>query len=97
MVAAALNKKKSGKPHKAPSKKKQKTDIFTGKRSKKADIQDDSDVLSEEELKEHGEFNGEEEEGSDSGSGSELFSDGDDPLADDFLQGSEDEGVLLSF
>ncbi|XP_044481863.1 26S rRNA (cytosine-C(5))-methyltransferase NOP2B-like [Mangifera indica] len=65
--------------------------MLAAKRSKKEDISDDSDSdISNEEVKDPREFEEEEQE-SDSDADSELFSDGDDPLADDFLQGSEDE------
>ncbi|CAL1353882.1 unnamed protein product [Linum trigynum] len=84
---AALSKKKGLKSSKGPPKKKQKGDLFTEKRPKKADISDDSDG-SDEEVKELVNFDGD-EEGSDSGS--DLLSGDDDPLADDFLQGSDDE------
>ncbi|KAJ0101666.1 hypothetical protein Patl1_03881 [Pistacia atlantica] len=92
MAPAALSKKKGPKAQKPPLKKKQKkNDLFAAKRSKKQDISDDSDSdISNEEVKDPREFEEEERE-SDSDAGSELFSDGDDPLAEDFLQGSGDE------
>lgn len=81
---APAAKKKPSKPRKAP-KNPQKTQFFTPK--------DDSSVESEEETlqqQEH-ELDGGDDSDSDSGSASEFSSDGDDPLVDDFLQGSDDE------
>lgn len=95
MAPAAFNKKKATKSQKAPAKKKQKkNDMFIEKRRKKEEISDDSGSdIANEEVKDPQEF---EDEGEESGSdaGSELFSDGDDPLANDFLQGSDVEGIL---
>lgn len=96
MAPAALNKKKATKSQKPPLKKKQrKNDLFVEKRSKKEEISDDSDsYIENEDVKDPQEFEDEGEE-SGSGAGSELFSDGDDPLADDFLQGSDNEGTVV--
>ncbi|XP_044474169.1 26S rRNA (cytosine-C(5))-methyltransferase NOP2B-like [Mangifera indica] len=96
MAPTALRKKKGPKAQKPPPKKKQKkNNLFTAKRSKKEDISDDlNSDISNEEVKDPQEFE-QEEQDSDSEAGSELFSDGDDPLVDDFLQGSEDEGKGL--
>ena len=41
---------------------------------------------------ERGDFDGDKE---DSGSDSDISSDGDGPFTDDFLQGSDDEGIML--
>jgi len=71
------NKKKGAKSQKPPPKKKQKNEFFTAKHT--------------EEVEEHEDFDGDEQ---DFGSGSEISSDGDDPLADDFLQGSDDGGCV---
>ena len=89
MAAAKFNKKKAVKRDDLPLKGKKKDELFTRKRSQEED--DDSEVsdgLDMEEV-ENGVLDGD-EEGSESGS--EVSSDGDDPLADDFLQGSDDEG-----
>ncbi|XP_010094791.2 probable 28S rRNA (cytosine(4447)-C(5))-methyltransferase, partial [Morus notabilis] len=89
MAATAVNKKKGTKVQKAPPKKKQKSELFTPKRSKKEDVLDHSDVSDEEkEVEDHEEFD-EDEDGSDLGS--DVSSDTDNPLVDDFLQGSDDE------
>ncbi|XP_023536416.1 probable 28S rRNA (cytosine(4447)-C(5))-methyltransferase isoform X1 [Cucurbita pepo subsp. pepo] len=88
MAAAKFNKKKAVKRDDLPLKGKKKDELFTRKRSQEED--DDSEVsdgLDMEEV-ENGVLDGD-EEGSESGS--EVSSDGDDPLADDFLQGSDDE------
>nr|XP_023881432.1 25S rRNA (cytosine-C(5))-methyltransferase nop2-like isoform X1 [Quercus suber] len=90
-VLECASKKKGGaKSQKSPPKKKQKNEIFVVKDAiaKEDDLSDHSDSMSEEELSEHEEFDGDEQ---DFGSGSDIFSDGDDPLANDFLQGSDDE------
>ncbi|XP_030471285.1 26S rRNA (cytosine-C(5))-methyltransferase NOP2B-like [Syzygium oleosum] len=97
MGAPAVNKKKGAGAGagaaKPPPKKKLKDDLFAEKRSKKDDVLEESDDQSED-VEEHGEF---EVEGDESGdSGSEVSSDGDDPLADDFLQGSGDEDEASS-
>lgn len=84
-------KKKGAKSQKPPPKKKQKNEFVTAKRTKEDDLSDHSDSLNEEEVEEHEDFDGDEQ---DFGSGSEISSDGDDPLADDFLQGSDDEGCV---
>ncbi|KAK3439140.1 probable 28S rRNA (cytosine(4447)-C(5))-methyltransferase [Eucalyptus grandis] len=85
MGAPALSKKKKGaSAAKPPPKKKLENDLFAEKRSKKDDVLEESDDQSEgvEELEQDGTGD----------SGSEVSSDGDDdPLADDFLQGSGDE------
>lgn len=92
MAPAAISKKTPSKAQKAPPKKKQKkNDIFATKKFEKEIIDDDSGSdISNEEVKDPAEFEYEGESGSDAGS--DLFSDGDDPLADDFLKGSDDEG-----
>lgn len=82
MAATALSKKEGTKTHRAPPKKKQKKEFF---RSKKKDVSDSSD---EEGGEEHEEVVRDEE---DSGPDSDISSQGDDPLARDFLQGSDDE------
>ncbi|KAL0000508.1 hypothetical protein SO802_014289 [Lithocarpus litseifolius] len=90
-VLEHASKKKGGaKSQKSPPKKKQKNEIFVVKDAiaKEDDLSDHSDSLNEEEVSEHEEFDGDEQ---DFGSGSDIFSDGDDPLANDFLQGSDDE------
>lgn len=87
----AGNKKKGAKSQKSPSKKKQKSELFTAKHSKEDQFSEHSDSL-DEEVEEHEVFDGDEQ---DFGLGSDISSDGDDPLADDFLQGSDDEGILF--
>jgi ribosomal RNA methyltransferase Nop2 len=87
-AAMGANKKKGAKSQKPPPKKKQKNDFFTAKHTKEDDVSDHSDSMNEE-VEEHEDFDGDEQ---DFVSGSEVSSDGDDPLADDFLQGSDDEG-----
>ncbi|XP_050246376.1 26S rRNA (cytosine-C(5))-methyltransferase NOP2B-like isoform X2 [Quercus robur] len=90
-VLERASKKKGGaKSQKSQPKKKQKNEIFVVKDAiaKEDDLSDHSDSMSEEELLEHEGFDGDEQ---DFGSGSDIFSDGDDPLANDFLQGSDDE------
>ncbi|XP_059653320.1 26S rRNA (cytosine-C(5))-methyltransferase NOP2B isoform X2 [Cornus florida] len=93
MTATALRKKTGTKPQKLPSKKRQKNDSFSSKHMEKDDIFTHSDST-DEEVKEHGGFDGERELGVDSGS--EMSSDGDDPFTDDFLQGSDDGDSGLS-
>lgn len=98
MGAPALNKKKKGaRAAKPPPKKKLKNDLFAEKRSKKDDILEESDDQSED-IEEHqeSEVESEVEEDGTGDSGSEVSSDGDDPLADDFLQGSGDEDKASS-
>ncbi|KAI4321727.1 hypothetical protein MLD38_035075 [Melastoma candidum] len=80
---------KGGQATKPPPKKKLKNDLFAKKQLKKGDLLDDSEGTSED-IEEQEDFNDEEMEGL-SDSGSEASSGGDDPLADDFLQGSDDE------
>ena len=96
MAAISANKKKGTKAQKSPPKRKQKSELFTPKRSKKEESSDLFDASDEEVIEEHDEeFDGDEnEDGSDSGSGSgsDVSSDGDNPFGDDFLQGSDDEG-----
>ncbi|EEF39638.1 Proliferating-cell nucleolar antigen p120, putative [Ricinus communis] len=91
MAPAALNKKKGSKSksQKPPQKKKQKDYLFTEKHPTKDDILDDSDSP-DEEVEEQDEFDGNEVG---SASGSDILSDGegDDPITDDFLQGSDGE------
>ena len=96
MAGVSLNKKKGTKAQKAPPKKKQKNELFTAKKSKKEEISDHSDVSDEEEVKELEEIDGD-EDGSDSVSLSDVSSDGDNPFTDDFLQGSDNEGILNIF
>lgn len=96
MAPVVLNKKRGKKWQNPPLEKKQrKNDPFVEKRSKTEEISDDSDSdIENEEVKDPQEFEGQgEESGSDTGS--ELLSDGDDPLADDFLRGSDDEGTVV--
>ncbi|XP_010276275.1 PREDICTED: probable 28S rRNA (cytosine-C(5))-methyltransferase [Nelumbo nucifera] len=80
-MAAASAKGKGGKARKPSPKKKQKKEFFSEKPPKELE---DSDSPSEEEEGE------EEEEGNDFGS--EIYSDEDDPFADNFLQGSDEAG-----
>ena len=91
MPAAKFNKKKAVKRDDPQSKRKKKDELFTPKRGKKEEENDSdlSDALDVEEV-EDGMLDAD-EQGSGSGSGSEVSSDGDDPLADDFFHGS-DEG-----
>ncbi|XP_065862713.1 26S rRNA (cytosine-C(5))-methyltransferase NOP2B-like [Euphorbia lathyris] len=84
---AALGKKKGSKIQKPRPNKKQKDDLFTEKRPKKVEISDDSDSP-DEEIEEQVEF-GEDDQGSISGS--DILSDGEEPITDDFLQGSDGE------
>ncbi|XP_022936085.1 probable 28S rRNA (cytosine(4447)-C(5))-methyltransferase isoform X1 [Cucurbita moschata] len=88
MAAAKFNKKKVVKRDDLPLKGKKKDELFTRKRSQEED--DDSEISDGMDMEEveNGVLDGD-EEGSESGS--EVSSDGDDPLADDFLQGSDDE------
>ncbi|GMY18726.1 26S rRNA (cytosine-C(5))-methyltransferase NOP2B-like [Fagus crenata] len=86
---AATKKKGGAKSQNVPPKKKQKNEFFTAKGAKEDDLLDHSDSSDEEEVLEHEEFDGDEQ---DFGFGSDISSDGDDPLANDFLQGSDDEG-----
>ncbi|OWM85888.1 probable 28S rRNA (cytosine-C(5))-methyltransferase [Punica granatum] len=90
MGAPVVKKKKGAKAQKPPPKKKLKNDLFAEKRSKKDDIVEESesdDPNYEEVSEELGESDGEE---GGSGTESDASSGGDDPLADDFLQGSDD-------
>ncbi|XP_057982469.1 26S rRNA (cytosine-C(5))-methyltransferase NOP2B-like [Malania oleifera] len=93
MVATAVRKKKSAKSvNPAPIKKQKnvkslKSELVATKLPKKLELSDDSESPDEE-----FEHEGLDEEEQGSGSGSDIFSDGDDPLADNFLQGSDDEG-----
>ncbi|XAR67350.1 16S rRNA (cytosine(1407)-C(5))-methyltransferase [Bertholletia excelsa] len=86
MVAATFSKKKGKMPQKPPQKK-QRKESFSNKHLVKDDLLSDSNNM-DEEVNELGQFD-EEEQGSDLGS--DMSSDGDDPMADDFLQGSDDE------
>ncbi|XP_057487642.1 26S rRNA (cytosine-C(5))-methyltransferase NOP2B-like [Actinidia eriantha] len=86
MAATAFGKKKGPSSRKPPPRKKQRNESLSSKSPKKDDLLGDSDNTDEEVI-ERGQFD-EEEQGSDLGS--EMSSDGDDPLADDFLQGSDD-------
>lgn len=91
MAPAALSKskKKGSKSNKSPPSKKQKqiNDLFTEKRPKKKEILDDSDSF-DEDIEEQEEFDEDD-------SGSDILSEGDEPITDDFLQGSDGEGVML--
>ncbi|GMY18674.1 26S rRNA (cytosine-C(5))-methyltransferase NOP2B-like isoform X2 [Fagus crenata] len=84
----ATKKKDGAKSQNAPPKKKQENEFFIAKGAKEDDLSDHSDSSDEEEVLEHEEFDGDEQ---DFGSGSDICSDVDDPLANDFLQGSDDE------
>lgn len=90
MAPIALRKKKGMKLQKPPPQKKQKKEVFSTKPTKKHDISDDSDSPTEEVVDHEGLF---EEDGFDSHS--EASSGDDNPFADDFLQGSDDEGISL--
>ena len=94
MAPANLKKKKGTKSQKPPPQKKQKKDAFTAKPPKKHDVSDDSDSPTEEIVDHEGLF---EEANEDDGldSHSEASSDDDNPFTDDFLQGSDDEGLSL--
>lgn len=100
MAAKAVNKKNGTKPQqrKAPPRKKQKKDFFTAKAPKQIDVSDHSDSSDEEKevVEEREDVDGVEE---DSGSASDISSEGDDPLAHDFLQGSDesDHGGSIVF
>ncbi|XP_023525424.1 probable 28S rRNA (cytosine(4447)-C(5))-methyltransferase [Cucurbita pepo subsp. pepo] len=96
MPAAKFNKKKAVKRDDPQSKRKKKDELFTPKRGKKEEENDSdlSDALDVEEV-EDGMLDAD-EQGSGSGSGSEVSSDGDDPLADDFFHGSDEENVSRS-
>lgn len=94
MAATKFNKKKSVKRDDPPSKRKKKDELFTPKRSKEEEDDSDlSDALDEEEV-DNGLIDSDEEG---SGSGSEDSSEGDDPLAHDFLQGSDEGHYLFLF
>ncbi|KAI8534184.1 hypothetical protein RHMOL_Rhmol10G0069400 [Rhododendron molle] len=96
MAATALSKIKEAKSQKPPPRKKQRNEppprkkqkngSFPGKNSMKDDLISDSDDM-DEMVEEHGQLH-EDQQGSDSDS--EMSSDGDDLLADDFLLGSDD-------
>lgn len=86
MAPAARAKKKGAKSRTPEPRKKQKQ--LDAQRLPKQDLLDDSDGPSEEL---EAQCRLDEEQGADSGS--EISSDGDDPLADDFLQGSDKEGT----
>ncbi|KAE9449371.1 hypothetical protein C3L33_18724, partial [Rhododendron williamsianum] len=73
-----------------PPRKKQKNESFPAKNPMKDDLISDSDDM-DEMVEEHGQLH-EDQQGSDSGS--EMSSDGDDQLADDFLLGSDD-GIAM--
>lgn len=82
MAATKFNKKKGVKRDDPPSERKKKDELFTPKRSKEEDDDSElSDALDEEEV-DNGLIDCN-EEGSESGS--EDSSDGDDPLAHDYL------------
>ncbi|KAJ8765088.1 hypothetical protein K2173_010570 [Erythroxylum novogranatense] len=88
MAPSVRNKKKGSKLQNLPSRKKQKVELFTEKHSNKDEILEDLD-RPDKELD-----NQEDSEIDDQGSasGSDILSDGDDPLTYDFLQGSDDQG-----
>ncbi|KAH7546954.1 hypothetical protein FEM48_Zijuj01G0255800 [Ziziphus jujuba var. spinosa] len=90
MGATAVNKntgsKRQQKKKQALQKKKQNKEFFNAKTQKQMDLSDHSDS-SDEEVEEYEDVNGVQE---DSGSASDISSEGDDPLAHDFLQGSEE-------
>ncbi|KAG5544301.1 hypothetical protein RHGRI_016897 [Rhododendron griersonianum] len=71
-----------------PPRKKQKTVSFPAKNPIKDDLISDSDDI-DEMVEEHGQLH-EDQQHQGSDSGSEMSSDGDDPLVDDFLLGSDD-------
>ncbi|KAG5544335.1 hypothetical protein RHGRI_016926 [Rhododendron griersonianum] len=75
-----------------PPRKKQKTVSFPAKNPIKDDLISDSDDI-DEMVEEHGQLH-EDQQHQGSDSGSEMSSDGDDPLADDFLLGSDDGGSV---
>ncbi|KAF7140011.1 hypothetical protein RHSIM_Rhsim06G0084600 [Rhododendron simsii] len=98
MAATALSKRKEAKSQKPPPRKKQRNEppprkkqknvSFPAKNPIKDDLISDSDDV-DEMVEEHGQLHeDQQQQGSDSGS--EMSSDGDDPLADDFLLGSDD-------
>lgn len=90
MAGPKINKKKGGRALDPPPRKKQKASDTFEKEPEKEDLLSDLDGTDEhEELKD----SDEEELGSDSQS--ELSSDGDDPFANDILQGSDDEGIAF--
>lgn len=98
MAAGSRAKKKGVKSQLPSSTKKQKGAFFTEKRPTKAvDSSDDDSDSQSEEIQERQELFDGDEQISDFEHGSEISSDGDDDLlADDFLQGSDDdEGILL--
>lgn len=87
MAATAFSKKKGSKSQKLHPRKKQRNESFSTGHTEKDNLSSDSET-GDEEVTERGPFD-EEEERIDSGS--EVSSDGEDLLADDFLQGSDDE------
>ncbi|KAK4750597.1 hypothetical protein SAY87_004079 [Trapa incisa] len=89
LMGAPLLKKKVAKVGKPPPKKKLKNDLFRKKKSKKDDILEASESQSDSEVREVQSESDGEDGGSDFESG--ASSSGDDPLADDFLQGGGDE------
>ncbi|WCJ33124.1 Ribosomal RNA small subunit methyltransferase F [Euphorbia peplus] len=93
MAPAALSKKKGLKsPKPGPNKKlKVKGDLFTEKRPKKDDIFHDDSDSPDEEIDGQIEFDEDDDDDQGSVSGSDILSDGDDPITDDFLQGSDAE------
>ncbi|KAI8550442.1 hypothetical protein RHMOL_Rhmol06G0107200 [Rhododendron molle] len=98
MAATALSKRKEAKSQKPPPRKKlrnelpprkkQKNVSFPAKNPIKDDLISDSDDI-DEMVEEHGQLH-EDQQHQGSDSGSEMSSDEDDPLADDFLLGSDD-------
>ncbi|XP_058187744.1 26S rRNA (cytosine-C(5))-methyltransferase NOP2B-like [Rhododendron vialii] len=94
MAATALSKRKEAKSQKPPPRKKQRNEPPPRKKQKNEsfpaknpmNLISDSDDM-DEMVEEHGQLH-EDQQGSDSGS--EMSSDGDDPLVDDFLLGSVD-------
>lgn len=92
MPGVVTYKKKGKIAQKDASKNKRKGQLFTAK-NQKQEVYDHSDNSNEgEEEQEHEEFDGV-EIGSDSGS--DILSDGDDPLPDDFIGGSDNEGIVF--
>ncbi|KAL2332851.1 hypothetical protein Fmac_014064 [Flemingia macrophylla] len=77
----------------APARKKPSKPSKSPKNPKAEPKHDSSDVSEEEAPPQQLELSNDVDDGGDSDSVSELSSDGDDPLADDFLQGSDDEEI----
>lgn len=91
MGGTKVTKKKGRELEKQPIiRKKQKKEFFSAKNKKRDAVMSESE-RSEDELEQHVEGFDEEGLDSGSGSGSDVSSDGDGPITDDFLQGSDDE------